>query len=158
MWFLGQCLASCSHLNFSKWVRSRKWISFHVWMCFVPSDVGLKFWFFKIYCFFLLIQGKLFLIDISSHTSLIFIFSPVVPLPHLHVCCSFSFQEEPSGFLKQDQTLTLSFHKALSVISLWRFGILLPFILINVFPVPTNFKKPWKIFQFGCSLNLLQLY
>lgn len=87
-------------------------------MCFIPSDVGLKFWFFKIYCFFLLIQGKLCLIDISSHISLIFIFSPVVTLPHLHVCCSFSFLEEPSGFLKQDQTLTLSFHKALSMITL----------------------------------------
>ena len=128
------------------------------WMCFVPSDVGLKFWFLKIYCFFLLIQGKLFLIDISSHISLIFIFSPVVPLPHLHVCCSFSFPEEPSGFLKQDQTLTLSFHKALSMITLWRFGILFPFILIKVFPVSINFKKPCNFFQFGCSLNLLQLY
>lgn len=64
-------------------------------------------------CVFFLMQGKLFFIDTTSHKSPTFIFSLVVPLPHLNGCCSFSFRKDPPTFMKQDQTLTWSLHKGM---------------------------------------------
>lgn len=112
-------------------MKSHRSLSFPVLVCRVLSNSSLKMLRIFFLCFYLSVQGQSFLTDTTSPKCL----TSISPLPHLHVCCSFSFLENPARSLKQNQSLTLSFPEAPSTRKLCKPGTLL-LLIIFLLTVP----------------------
>lgn len=119
---------------------------------------------FFLSCFYLLMQERLFLTDITPHKPLTSIFFLLVGLPHLYIC-SFSFLEDPPSSLKQNQSLILSYYRGVEhneTVETWNLPIALHIHSYKGFPCFYKCQIALKTFPVQMwlyiTINMLDIF